>query len=363
MTIRNNVVPYVLRVLRGNVRPQQLVSFARNRFSGRAEVMSGEPTHLSFFVTSRCNARCEMCPTHSRTIPHDYVHRHQDAPDMSVDVLRQVLNLFPDVIRVPLIGVGEPLLNPHLFDLVRECLNRQMIVDTDSNGIALDAFVGDIVRSGIDLICVSVNSHSAADFVRLTGNPAAHYPNILRNVEALVRARGQRRRKPRIELSFIVDRQNYSHMRDMVGVGEALGVDAVLFNHFLAAPFAGFTPEERCLYADDAAVADELAASMSGRYRCDVRWPYLLQAPQAKRAVCRWPFSVLTVDGAGNVGGCPRALLDLQNNGTVFELNAWNNTYFRDLRKRHLNGNVFWPCESCVEVAGIDPAQVLTRRR
>ena len=363
MTIHNKVFPYVVRVLRGDVRLGHLVNFSRNRLAAKSEVVSGKPTHLSFFVTSRCNSRCDMCPTHSDKMPESYPYRHREAPDLSLELLRRVLDLFPHVLRVPLIGVGEPLLNPQLFDLVQECSRRRMIVDTVSNGFVLDAFLADIVNSGLDLVCVSVNAASAADFRRMTGNPEPLYGTVLENVGKLVRARAVKRGGPRIELSFIVDRLNCAQMGEMIRVGEELGADAVLLNHFLPAPFPGFTPEERCLYADDPAVLEAFSRAMSGKYRCDVRWPYLLAPGSATRTLCRWPFSIVTVDGAGNVGGCPRALLNLHENGKVLGPSAWNNEFFRDLRRRHLHGDLLWPCTSCIEIFGVEPGQLIKRRQ
>jgi pyrroloquinoline quinone biosynthesis protein E len=300
-----------------------------------------------------------MCPTHSTKIPKTYEHRHLDAPDMSLDLLRFVLDLYPDATRVELIGVGEPLLNPQLFDLVRECVKRRMIVDTVTNGLVLDAHVPEIVRSGLEWICVSANGHTAREFYRMTGMPEASFSRILRNVEALVRGRGNRKAKPQIELSFIIDRHNCTYIQDMIQLAEDVGADSVCLAQFLASPYAGFTPEERCLYADDPGVREELTRLMSRKYRCVVTWPYLLERPGSRRTVCRWPFSLFQVDGAGSVAGCGRQLLNMHENGTVYDHDPWNNAYFRDLRRRHLQGDLYWPCVSCVESAGLDPRRLL----
>jgi MoaA/NifB/PqqE/SkfB family radical SAM enzyme len=231
-----------------------------------------------------------------------------------------------------------------------------MIADTITNGYALDAFIPDIVSSAIDRICVSINGHTADEFHRMTGNPKVDYSRILQNVEALVRARANKRSSLRIDLSFIIDSNNYLHMKDMIEVGEAFGVDSVYLAQFQASPYTHFTPEERCLFADDQEVIEELAQLMSRKYRCHVRWPYLLMRPEGKRSICRWPFSIITVDGAGNIGGCPMAVLNMHENGTIYDKNPWNNQYFRDMRRRHLNGALFWPCQYCVECAGVKPS-------
>ncbi len=358
MSIRNKVFPYILKVIQGDVRLRQLAGVARNRLSQKAEVMTPPPTHISLLVTSRCSFRCDMCPTHSTKVPESYVHRHHEAPDMSLNLMRYVLDLYPNVVRVPLIGVGEPLLNPQLFDMVRECTKRRMIADTVTNGFALDAFIPDIISSEIDRICVSINGHTADEFHRMTGNAEIDYLRILRNLEALVRACANKKSSLRIDLSFIIDSNNYLYMKDMIEIGEAFGVDSVYLSQFQSTPFLHFTPEERCLFVDDQKVIEELSHLMSRKYRCDVRWPYLLRRPGGERTICRWPFSMLRVDGAGNVGGCPMGLHNIHGNGTIYDKDPWNNKYFRDLRSRHLKGDLLWPCQSCVECAGVKPIQV-----
>jgi MoaA/NifB/PqqE/SkfB family radical SAM enzyme len=359
MSIRGRFWKYCGMVTRGSVRPRQLTNFVRNRLAPKTEVMHAQPTHLSFFVTSRCNFRCDMCPTMSRKIPKDYAHRHHEAADMSVDLLRFVLDRYPNAIRVQLIGVGEPLLNPHLFDLLAECVKRRMIVDTVSNGLELDTYIVDILRSGLDRLCVSVNGHTAKEFHRMTGMPETCHSRILRNVEALVSARGHKKVQPGIEVSFIVDRVNHVHMLEMIGIGEQLGVDRVAFYNYLPSPYPGFTPEERCLYADDAAVREGFARLIPRKFRCDVTWPLLLGRPEQGWGVCRWPFSLLQVDGDGNVGGCSIMLLNMHENGNVKEGDAWNNEHLRDLRRRHLRGRVLWPCEYCGQRVGVDPIRIV----
>lgn len=190
----------------------------------------------------------------------------------------------------------------------------------------------------------------------MTGMQAECHSRILRNVQALVRARGKKIH-PVIEVSFIIDRHNWHYMRQMIDIGEELGADAVVFCPFLPSPFPGFTPEERCLYADDPGVRDEFAGVMSQKLRCKVKWPYLLKrSGGARMTVCKWPFNMLIVDGDGNVGGCPAMMLNLHENGTVYDEDPWNNEFFRDLRRRHLQGDVFWPCRHCVASCGVNPS-------
>jgi len=351
---RNGFLHYASRIMGGYVRPGQLANRARERLMPRAEVVSWQPIVISFWVTSRCNLRCDMCPTHSLKTPKSYLHRHNETPDMSPELLRLVLHRYPRAARVSLMGVGEPLLNPHFFELVQECNKRRLPVDTVSNGYALERHIPHIVRSGLNCVVVSVNGHTSEEFERMTGMRGECHSRIVRNVQALVRERGNRIH-PRVEISFIIDRYNWRFMRQMIEIGEEVGADVVLFHQFLPSPFPGFAPEERCLHTSDPAVREELTGLTSKRFRCHVKWPWLLGQPGDEKRVCRTPFSMLMVDGAGNVGGCHSMILNLHENGTVHDEDPWNNAYFRDLRRRHLQGDLLWPCEHCVANAGVDP--------
>ncbi len=359
MGIRSRYLDYTLRVLAGRVGLGQLANLAHSRFSPRTELVSWMPTHISIFATDSCNLRCDMCPTHSGKIPENYLHRHRPSQDASVELLRFVLDRYPRTVRLSLIGTGEPLLNACLFDMISEATKRRMVVNTISNGLILDNFVKDIVGSGLDRISVSLNGHTSQEFHRMTGNAKESHSKIVSNIEALVHGKRRNKTAIRIEVSFIVDKCNFWYMADMIAFAEDLGVDEVVFLHIQPAPYPGFFPEERCVCLDDAGVLDTFKGLMSRKYRCDVTWPYLLKGADKERVVCRWPFSILQVDGDGNVGGCPMQVLNMHDNGKVYDDDPWNNEYYKDLRRRHLEGDLFLPCKSCVESMGINPLQVV----
>jgi hypothetical protein len=51
-------------------------------------------------------------------------------------------------------------------------------------------------------------------------------------------------------------------------------------------------------------------------------------------------------------------LLNMHENGSIRDDDPWNNQYFTDLRRRHLKGEVLWPCRHCVERVGVAPVRV-----
>ena len=104
-----------IRAVAANARhPLRLVNVARNRLNrGSPEVPPFLPYSLDVEPTTRCNLRCPMCL-------HTYWDR--EPGDMSPETFRRLLDGAPQLVKLKLQGMGEPLLSPHFFDLIAEAV-------------------------------------------------------------------------------------------------------------------------------------------------------------------------------------------------------------------------------------------------
>ena len=80
-------------------------------------------------VTTQCNAACMGTPS----CPHRGFRREWKSRNMSMDTFRKLLPAFRNARFVHLQGWGEPLLNPDLFQMVREAKKVGCRVGTTSN--------------------------------------------------------------------------------------------------------------------------------------------------------------------------------------------------------------------------------------
>src|SRR6202044_3343233 len=82
----------------------------------RAAEAASPPVCLYLEVTNRCNLLCETCP---RTF------EDLEAPaDMSWDLFTSIIDQVPDVARVVMHGVGEPMLVKALPRMIRYLKDR-----------------------------------------------------------------------------------------------------------------------------------------------------------------------------------------------------------------------------------------------
>ena len=80
-------------------------------------------------VTNRCNLLCQTCP---RTF-----FDREPLKSLTLDEFSAIAEQFPDMQRALLHGIGEPLLNRQLPDIVRYLKARDIEVIINSNGTLL----------------------------------------------------------------------------------------------------------------------------------------------------------------------------------------------------------------------------------
>src|SRR5918998_4220047 len=90
------------------------------------------PRELQVEVTGACNLRCRMCLV--RYAPP--VGRSEGA--LSYEEFRELVDALPALSRLTLQGLGEPLLAPHLLDMIRHATSRRVEVGFNTNGVLLD---------------------------------------------------------------------------------------------------------------------------------------------------------------------------------------------------------------------------------
>src|SRR3954451_20265765 len=101
------------------------------------------PEHLQVEVSGACNLRCRMFLV--RYAPA--VARREGALAYE-DFLALVASL-PDLRRLTLQGLGEPLLSPHLLEMIRHAAARDVHVGFNTNGVLLSPAVArELVEAG-----------------------------------------------------------------------------------------------------------------------------------------------------------------------------------------------------------------------
>jgi MoaA/NifB/PqqE/SkfB family radical SAM enzyme len=186
----------------------------------RSTQMPDLPTQLYIEVTNICNSLCASCPlTYNHFLPYEPKHH------LPWENFRRVVDQFPQLERVVLHGIGEPLLNKELPRFVAHLKERGSQVLFNSNAILLDQKRGDaLVEAGLDELRVSMDAVTPELYARLRG--ADQLPKVIRNLKAFV-ARHGGRSKPKVSLWWVAMQANLPQMPDFVRLAAEIGIGEI----------------------------------------------------------------------------------------------------------------------------------------
>ncbi|MFS8479142.1 MAG: SPASM domain-containing protein [Micromonosporaceae bacterium] len=286
--------------------------------SGAPELAPPLPPELQVEVTSACNLRCAMCLVSYRPP----VNKVSGA--MPPEMFAGLVDSLPDLRRLTLQGLGEPLLSPYLLDMVRRVKARGIVVGFNSNATLLSRrMAGELVAAGLDWLHVSLDGASAATFEGIRAG--ADFDRVVANLAGLVAAkRAAGSATPWVRAVFVAMRRNVAELPDLVRLLAGVGVDELRVQNLShtfsdtdpAGRYAGirwFTARE-ALWAEAGGDADAVRrAFQAARAAADehgllLRLPRLVPRPPSARADsglgCTWPWDAAYVTSAGVVQPC-----------------------------------------------------------
>lgn len=323
------------------------------------------PRELQVEVTAACNLRCRMCLVRYAP-PVDRV-----TGTMSLADFAALVDSVPGLERITLQGLGEPLLVPHLDDMVALAAARGIAVGFNTNGTLLTpARAERLVGAGLAWLHVSVDGATASTYEAI--RDGSRFERVRRGVQAIVAARaaagGDR---PEISLVCVAMRRNHGELPALVRLAAEWGVGRLwvqnLSHSFSDTDPAGRYAEIRSFTATETLVgAAEAEASFAGARQVaaalgvDLRLPAREEVAVARPAGtpgCDWPWrsGYVTRDGALQpccmVMGSERAEFGRLADGRFDDW--WNSPGYQEFRARLLSEEPPEVCRGCSSYRGV----------
>jgi MoaA/NifB/PqqE/SkfB family radical SAM enzyme len=174
------------------------------------------PRSLYLEATNRCDSECQTCIRTFRTL--------EPAADLTLARVKEIVAQFSVLDRVVLHGIGEPLLNREIFDIVAYLKARVPVVLFNSDAISLTARrAGQLIESGLDEYRVSMDAATRATYRQIRG--VDQFDRVVGNVRRLIEIGRERdRTTPRVSLWFTATRTNLEELPAFVRLAADLGV-------------------------------------------------------------------------------------------------------------------------------------------
>jgi len=323
----------------------------------RPAVVEALPRSLYLEATNRCDSKCQTCIRTFQTL--------EPPADLTLERVRAIVAQFPVLDRVVLHGIGEPLLNRQIFDIIAYLKTRVASVLFNSDAISLTpARAGRLIESGLDEYRVSMDAATAATYRQLRG--VDRFERVTANVARLVGLQRELgRATPRVSIWFTATRANVDELPAFVQLAADLGVGEVyvqrlVFNGLGLATEANalhgrLRAEERERLAEAQALATRHGIAMRASGLTDPLAS--LQANDDARpwSGCQRPWTLAYVTANGNVLPCcvspwvarDYAGLILGNAfGEPFE-KIWNGARYQRFRTDFETSTPPDPCRGC----------------
>lgn len=265
------------------------------------------PRSLYIETSSRCNLTCATC-----SLTYD---PKEPGEELAWENFVRVIDQFPELDRVVLHGLGEPLLNRNLGRMVAACKARGAYVLFNTNGILLRPNrQAELIDAGLDEIRISLDAATPETYRKVRGAPA--FGRIMANVASLQELKAERGvTHPKVGLWMTGMRANIMELPDLIRAAAAVRADEVnlqrlvWFGKGLATADQSIwlhaTERERAVIAAGQELAEQLGVRLiaSGNVQ---PLEYLERERDRKQpwSACLRPFSLSYITASGNVLPC-----------------------------------------------------------
>jgi radical SAM protein with 4Fe4S-binding SPASM domain len=323
------------------------------------------PSFVQLEPVGQCNLKCRMCPV---------TWRGDGGPGrapafMAYETFCRLLEQFPAVNELHLQGLGEPLLHPRFFDMVRHAAARGIEVSTNTN---LTAFsprrAEDCVASGLARMHVSVDAATPEvySFIRV----GSRLERVLRNLNYLQEAKRQHHtEKPEVRFVMVAMRRNLGELPGLARLAREHGVGAISVQHLAHdftesslperyASMRAFVDEETLLNEDAAVVerAFDNARKAADEAGIELRLPNLTPRPPRTHPRCDWPWRGAYLSYSGEAMPCCMvATPDRKNFGNMASQGVakiWSSDEYRKFREQLLTDTPPEICSGCAVYQG-----------
>jgi MoaA/NifB/PqqE/SkfB family radical SAM enzyme len=335
--------------------------------SKRSSVAEAPPVCLYLEVTNRCNLLCETCPRTFETL--------EPPADMSWELFTKIVDQVPNVARVVLHGVGEPMLVKQLPQMIRYLKDRGTYVLFNTNGTLMQPRrFQELIDTGLDELRVSLDAADRETYLKVRGKD--YFNRIVRDVGKFIAYQKQvGATTPRVSLWLTGLKETVEQLPDFVRLSASMGVTEVHLQRLVfdeagygmaraeSSLFEATQAQEQAAIEAAQAIGATLGVTLDASGATEPGLSLKRQGGEAGGesgedtpwATCRRPWSLMYFTAHGRALPCCIAPFSVRgySNYTLGDATQsslreiWNSPAYRDFRTSLLSDAPPAPCQNC----------------
>ncbi|MBI3812641.1 MAG: radical SAM protein [Nitrospirae bacterium] len=320
-----------------------------------------KPRVVHIEPTVRCNLKCVHC---------DVTYWDRMCPDLTYEGFRHIIDQMPDLNRVIMHGMGEPLLNKDIYRMIEYASKeRNLKTIMSSNGIPIDEpNARKLIANGLQVLAISVDGATKETYekIRVRGN----FDRLIRNIKRILELKKEMNSKtPWIYFSMVCMKDNIREFLKLIELAKELGVTAVQpqYMHFWGKDETTLVKVNGINIKDEIYGKQNLFDNVPKDEMAEIRRTANEKAAElgvqlirpffewegSDHTVCHVPWVDIYVTADGYAIPCPIQGTDprLVNFGNFFEKSydeIWNGPLYKDFRRRLVSDDPHPVCKDCV---------------
>jgi MoaA/NifB/PqqE/SkfB family radical SAM enzyme len=325
----------------------------------RQALAAAEPVCLYLETTNRCNLLCTTCPRTFEAL--------EPPGDMSWELFTSIVDQFPDIARVVLHGVGEPMMVRELPRMIRYLKERGTYVLFNTNGTLLTRRKGkELIDAGLDELRISLDAAEARAFALVRGRDM--FDRIVRNVRAFTAMQKElAAATPRASLWLTGLKETIGQLPAFVRLAHEIGVSEVYLQRLVYFPegqglarpesalFEQLDDTESALIREADALAKSLGIKFNASGATEPGTSLKRQEDKQPWSLCRRPWTLMYFTAHGKALPCCIAPFSMRGydsftlgDATQQSLREiWNGQRYQDFRRALLSDEPPAACASC----------------
>jgi MoaA/NifB/PqqE/SkfB family radical SAM enzyme len=311
-------------------------------------LLTGETAYAGPFfalvdITRRCNLQCLGCRFHSSQMSTSQADS-STSPDISFDLFKKLCHELKAMgtHALILIGDGEPLLHPRIFDMISTAKASGFHTTLVTNGTLLDRDrIHTLFDLQLDAMEVSLWASSARDYEKnYPGVPLEFFGKVVDSVTLMNSLKATRHlRQPCVTLHHPINRHNFQQIETFLELALTAKCDGVSFSPFYTwrgalTPSALSPNEEQSLLRSLGKMENRLRSLRFSHNIGQTRTRYQIGKRVWQNIPCYigWIHSRIKTDGT--ILPCNRCDLPMGNLEANSLREIWNGSPYRNFRSQ-----------------------------
>ena len=181
------------------------------------------PVTMDIEPTTGCNFRCTMCQVSSPDFK---------AKNMNLETFKKIINENKIIIKIKLQGMGEPLVNKHIYQMISYAKNFGIATELICNGSMLTQNnVENLLKNNLAKLTISIDGASKEVFEKI--RVKSNFNQVIQNSKNFKKMISKNFIRPEFSAWSTIQEDNLDEVESITKLCKEIGFDDLTFQVFL----------------------------------------------------------------------------------------------------------------------------------